>query len=141
MSAKRGGKSGKGASYSDGEDGDGTQQAVTTSTNIQEPSAISIATDTKTPEPAYTLSRTSAKVNIQLQSADQYDLWINRVADACWATTETDLIEITDEQCQSAESENQKSKEDWVPVVWLLITGALHNDLYQKIAHVVSSCH
>jgi len=77
-----------------------------------------------------------------LKTADQYDLWKARIADACWAATGLDLFTVDDDDCDTAlmglaggDAEERKQY-DWLNKMWLLVTGSLHDDLYRKVHHV-----
>jgi hypothetical protein len=87
------------------------------------------------------MTESSAKCPITLKTADQYDLWKGRVADACWSVTHKSLFEVTDEDCKAAinafEIANEAKKpQDWVGKCWMIVTGSLHDDVYRKIAQV-----
>jgi len=80
-----------------------------------------------------------ARCAVILRTADQYDIWRNRVGDACWAATCKDVFSITDEQCKVAIQElEQKTdkKSEWVGKCWTIITSSLHDDVYRKVNHV-----
>ena len=84
----------------------------------------------------------NAKVNMQLKTADQYELWFSRVSDATWASTRKILADITDASCAAAEADAQNPEKvkaygyiDWVPIVWILETSALSNEIYLKVSH------
>lgn len=79
-----------------------------------------------------------------LKTADQYDVWKARVADACWSATGKDIFSLTDEACQfgiaaleeKAVDKKDKKAVDWLGKCWLIVTGSLHDDLYRKVSHV-----
>lgn len=82
----------------------------------------------------------------KLRSADQYETWKLRIGDVCWASTNVDIFSVTDEHCLKALAALEKeSKKDappvmgipanWVNRCWLTITGALHDEVYRKVAH------
>src|SRR6185312_6756607 len=76
-----------------------------------------------------------ARRAVILRTADQYDIWRNRVGDACWAATCKDVFSITDEQCkvviQELEQKTDK-KSEWVGKCWTIITSSLHDDVYRN---------
>jgi hypothetical protein len=91
------------------------------------------------------------KCSVLLRTADQYPIWKSRVTDACWAATHKDVFAITDEDCKiavgdfeaAATAKMAKKKgeapvgpPDWVGKCWMIITSALHDDVYSKISHV-----
>ena len=78
------------------------------------------------------------RVKIVLRSADQYLLWKARCAAACWSVAKQNIFEVTDEECDTASEESKKDPRptDWVGKCWLIITLALHDELFMKVAHV-----
>lgn len=80
--------------------------------------------------------------SFKLKTADQYDVWRGRIADACWATTGMDLFAIDDDDCDTAilgfagGDAEEKKLYDWVNKLWMLVTGSLHDDLYKRVSHV-----
>src|SRR5687767_8412923 len=88
----------------------------------------------------------ATKIKMQLRTADQYDLWKYRVANACWTATRMDVFEVTQEQVEACNKEMKdfekgKNKEfvkpfDWVAKCWNLLTSTLHDDLLVKLRHV-----
>jgi uncharacterized protein with PIN domain len=80
------------------------------------------------------------KCAVILKTADQYEIWKSRVADACWSTTGLNVFEVTDEECKSAVSAlegDAKTKADkpaaeWVGKCWTIITSSLHDELYLR---------
>ena len=75
-----------------------------------------------------------------LRTADQFLAWRTRVADKCWAISGRDVLSVSDEVCQKAITAALESPNfvqlNWVGKCWLTITGALHDDLLVKVAHV-----
>src|SRR5690349_893558 len=74
-----------------------------------------------------------------LKTADQYPAWRVRVADKCWALTGKDIFQIKDNVCTQAlqaQSREEKKEDNWVGKCWLIITGAIHDDLLMKVAHI-----
>jgi hypothetical protein len=71
-----------------------------------------------------------------LKTAEQYPAWRVRVADRCWALTGKDVFHIKDNACLQALQGEKKAEENWVGKCWLIITGAIHDDLLMKVAHV-----
>jgi hypothetical protein len=75
-----------------------------------------------------------------LRTADQYLAWRTRVADKCWAISGRDILSVADDVCQKAMTVALESPNfvqlNWVGKCWLTITGALHDDLLIKVAHV-----
>src|SRR4051812_48392976 len=77
-----------------------------------------------------------------LNTADQYQAWRVRVSDKCWALTGKDIFQLKDAVCVQAfqafvsKSDEKKPEENWVGKCWITITGALHDDLLVKVAHV-----
>ena len=80
-----------------------------------------------------TNSSVSSKCPVVLKTADQYDIWKARVADACWSATAKDVFSISDEECKKAiallEAEDQKAElratADWVGKCWTIITKSM----------------
>ena len=89
---------------------------------------------------------TSADALIQnktplLKTADQYQAWRVRIANKCWAATGKDIFALKDQVCVAAikavmEEKDASKRDNWVGTCWLTITGALHDDLLVKVAHV-----
>lgn len=77
-------------------------------------------------------------VRVILRSTDQYHLWKARINDACWSATRLSVFDITDEKCDELleEYDAGESKIDTVGKCWIIITNALHDELYLKLAHV-----
>jgi len=75
-----------------------------------------------------------------LKTADQYQAWRTRVSNKCWAQTGKDITLVTDDVCEKAMKAALENKEfeqlNWVGKCWLAITGTLHDDLLNKVAHV-----
>ena len=75
-----------------------------------------------------------------LKTADQYQAWRTRVSNKCWAQTGKDITLVTDDVCEKAMKAALENKEfeqlNWVGKCWLAITGSLHDDLLNKVAHV-----
>jgi hypothetical protein len=75
-----------------------------------------------------------------LRTADQYQAWRTRVANKCWALTGKDITLVQDDLCQKAMTAALESptfdKLNWVGRCWLTITGSLHDELLNKVAHV-----
>jgi hypothetical protein len=88
----------------------------------------------------------SSRPRVILKSADQYDLWSTRIAGECWSATRMEVFEVTNEQCDACDREvrseaSGKEKKgqhsiDWVAKCWMLITSAIHDDLFVKLKHV-----
>ena len=78
------------------------------------------------------------RVKILLRSADQFLLWKARCAAACWSVAKQNIFEATDDDCDTATEECKKDPKlpDWVGKCWLIITLALHDELFMKVAHV-----
>jgi hypothetical protein len=45
-----------------------------------------------------------------LKTADQYDVWRSRVADACWAATAKDVFMLADDECTRAQQALEEAK-------------------------------
>ncbi len=60
------------------------------------------------------------KCAVILRTADQYDIWRARVADACWSATCKDVFTISDEECKlaiqtlEAKSDKGDKSSEWV---------------------------
>ena len=80
--------------------------------------------------------------SFKLKTADQYDLWRARTADACWAATGMDLFALDEDDCDTAilgvssPDPDERKLYDWVNKMWMIVTHSLHDDLYKKVAHV-----
>jgi hypothetical protein len=77
----------------------------------------------------------------QLRTADQFQAWRVRVADKCWALTGKDVFLVQNSACVTAikavnDEKDYDKRDNWVGKCWLTITGALHDDLLVKVAHV-----
>jgi hypothetical protein len=77
-----------------------------------------------------------------LKTADQYDVWRSRVADACWAATAKDVFMLADDECTRAQQALEEAKAEtkgsceWLGKCWFIITSSLHDDVYRKVNHV-----
>ena len=77
------------------------------------------------------------KCSVILKTADQYDIWKNRVTDACCTMN---VFNLTDEDCSRAMDEFVEAKEagekkqNWVATCWQIITTSLHDDVYRKVS-------
>ena len=77
-------------------------------------------------------------VAVILRTADQYRLWKARVSTACWSATRADVFAVSDEDCDKSMKAYVAgdAKADWVGRCWSIITNALHDELFMKLAHV-----
>ena len=70
-----------------------------------------------------------------LRTAEQYDMWKARVADACWAATGKDIFAVDDDDCDTAIScaevaDSKTRKEyEWLNKCWHIVTTSLTNYL------------
>ena len=71
-----------------------------------------------------------------LKTADQYDVWKARVADACWSATGKDIFALTDEACLQKAADKAKKVTDWLGKCWQIVTSSLHDELYRKVSHI-----
>ena len=85
----------------------------------------------------------AGRCTVILRTADQYDIWKNRVADVCWAATCQDVFTISDEECKAAiavleskESAEKRKPHEWLGKCWTILTSSLHDDVYRKVNHV-----
>ena len=71
----------------------------------------------------------SARCAVLLRTADQYDMWKNRVADA------------RARMCSSPPTTSAKlPSSEWVSKCWTILTASLHDDVYRKVNHVQRGC-
>ena len=72
-----------------------------------------------------------------LRTADQYELWKKRIGDACWSATGKDVLNLDDDDCETAMENVGDDREAnmWVFRCWI-ITASLHDDIYRKVSHV-----
>ena len=77
-------------------------------------------------------------VKVMLRTADQYPLWKARINSACWSATRISVFAVSDEDCSKASANfaNGYEKRDWVGKCWIIVTSALHDELFLKLAHV-----
>jgi transposase InsO family protein len=77
-----------------------------------------------------------------LKTADQYDVWKSRVADACYSATNVNVFTVSDDECKAAiqvleeKVEKAEKARNWVGKCWSIITTSLHDDVYRKVTHV-----
>ena len=73
-----------------------------------------------------------------LRTADQYELWKKRIGDACWSATGKDVLNLDDDDCETAMENVGDDREAnmWVFRCWMIITASLHDDIYRKVSHV-----
>jgi hypothetical protein len=63
------------------------------------------------------------------------------VADVCWAATNKDVFQVTDDECKAQLQllddlkEEIKSRDTWVAKCWTIVTASLHDDIYRKVSH------
>ena len=74
------------------------------------------------------VEKTSVKT--LLRTADQFQLWKARCSAACWSIAKLNIFDVTDGDCSEAKNH------EWVAKSWLLITQALHDELFMKVSHV-----
>src|SRR5690348_2259216 len=69
---------------------------------------------------------------------DQYHLWKARVSTACWSATRAEVFAVSDDDCDKASRAYAagEGKTDWVGRCWSIVTNALHDELFLKLAHV-----
>ena len=82
--------------------------------------------------------------SFQLRTSDQYEAWVAKITDKCWAKTGKDIFTITDAACVAAltklhaESKTaaEVSQHGWVTTCWSSITKSLHEEIMIKVSHV-----
>jgi hypothetical protein len=77
-------------------------------------------------------------VTVILRTADQYHLWKARISTACWSATRANVFEVSDNDCDKGLKvfAAGETKSDWVGRCWSIVTNALHDELFMKLAHV-----
>ena len=78
---------------------------------------------------------------VLLRTADQYNLWKERVSACCWVTTRLDVFTLTDDECdaytlEQEEKKGERDRLDKVGKCYLTIISLLSDDLFIKVAHV-----